>query len=286
MMHGRGKSDEAIVARQPANKKSARSQPHYALLGKGGSSEVGLVRHRNVGVFAGVPLDVFGAGLFLPFAGAPPVGYGRGPRHREDAVILHREASRPSIVDAVGGLGSGIGLPNPKPPLPPRSKLDRRADHYRVVGWRSSASAVCREAPGAHQRLEEGVQTIGGETRCIWTPGAARISRVIVKNARGHAFFEFGEPMLREPDRVWWSPLEHLTPTQREEFEHFEFGPAWPEVGSRMMTRMITGQDLDGSWVSAQAGIYRYAVGQAGTMLVRTVLREYLATEVFWGEPG
>jgi hypothetical protein len=50
------------------------------------------------------------------------------------------------------------------------------------------------------------------------------------------------------------------------------------------MTRIITGQDLAGSWVTVQRGVYRYAVCQAGTMLVRTVLAEYLATEVFWGE--
>jgi hypothetical protein len=126
-------------------------------------------------------------------------------------------------------------------------------------------------------------QTVGGETRCIWTPEAARISRAIVKNARGHAFFECGEPMLHKPDRVWWSPLDHLTLAQRRKFENVELGPAWPEVGTRMMMRIITGQDLDGSWVTVQDEIYRYAVCQAGTMLVRSVLWECLAAEVFWG---
>jgi hypothetical protein len=150
-----------------------------------------------------------------------------------------------------------------------------------------AAERILRENARLRTRIERSkkeYQTIAGETRCIWTPEAVRIRRVIVKNARGHAFFECGEPMLREPDRVWWSPLEHLS-WQRQEFEHFELGPAWPEVGSRMMMRMITGQDLDGSWVTVQDGIYRYGVGQVGAMLVRTVLWEYLATEVFWGEP-
>jgi hypothetical protein len=51
-----------------------------------------------------------------------------------------------------------------------------------------------------------------------------------------------------------------------------------------MMTRVLTGQDLAGEWVVVQEGIYRYAVAQGGGMLVRSVLSEYLATEVYWGD--
>ena len=61
-----------------------------------------------------------------------------------------------------------------------------------------------------------------------------------------------------------------------------DFAGVLPEVGSRMMTRVMTGQDLADGWVVAQDGVYRYAVAQAGTLLVRTVLFEYLATEVYW----
>ena len=53
----------------------------------------------------------------------------------------------------------------------------------------------------------------------------------------------------------------------------------WPEVGSRMMSRVLTGQDLRDGWVIVQEGIYRYRVDQFGGMLVRSVLFEYLATE-------
>lgn len=57
---------------------------------------------------------------------------------------------------------------------------------------------------------------------------------------------------------------------------------AWPEVGSRMLTRLLTGEDTEGEWVIVQEGIYRYSVQQDGGLRVRSVLSEYLATEVQW----
>ena len=50
------------------------------------------------------------------------------------------------------------------------------------------------------------------------------------------------------------------------------------------MTRLITGQDLQNGWVVVQDGVYRYRVEQFGGFLVRSVLHEYLATEVYWEE--
>ncbi|UVK40580.1 hypothetical protein LHFGNBLO_002062 [Mesorhizobium sp. AR10] len=49
-----------------------------------------------------------------------------------------------------------------------------------------------------------------------------------------------------------------------------------------MMTRTITGEDLDEDWVIVQKGVYRYAVMQTAGMLVRIVMREYLAVEIGW----
>lgn len=132
------------------------------------------------------------------------------------------------------------------------------------------------------ERSKTEYRTADGETRTVWKPESERINRVIVKNARGHAFYEFGEPMLAEPTHVWSSPLENMAEQQCSEFETMDSGGVWPEVGSRMMTRVLTGQDLDGDWVVVQDGVYRYAVAQQGLMLVRSVLFEYLATEVYW----
>jgi hypothetical protein len=134
------------------------------------------------------------------------------------------------------------------------------------------------------ERSKTQFETIGGETKVVWTPEPKRIDRIVLKNARGHAFFEFGEPMLREPEHVWAAPLETLSPEERAGFENFDMGSGWPEIGSRMMTRVITGQDLSGSWVIVQDRVYRFAVAQHGVMLVRSVLSEYLATEVYWSD--
>lgn len=94
---------------------------------------------------------------------------------------------------------------------------------------------------------------------------------MILKNARGHAFFEFVEPMLADPD------MSGLFRWRITDMGHF-----LPEVGSRMLTRVMTGQDLCGSWVIVQDETYRYTVAQQGCMRVRSVIAEYLATEVYW----
>lgn len=125
-------------------------------------------------------------------------------------------------------------------------------------------------------------ETLGGEVRSVWKPESDRINRIVLKNARGHAFFEYGEPMLNEPEHVWSTPLETLSQKQRVDFENIGSGGFWPEVGSRMMTRVMTSQDLSSDWVIVQDGVYRYGIAQQGVILVRTVLFEYLATEVYW----
>jgi uncharacterized protein YlaI len=146
-----------------------------------------------------------------------------------------------------------------------------------------SESAKLRERI---ERSKTAYQTEGGETRFAWKPETERVNRVILKNARGHAYFEFGEPMLDAPDHVWSCPLVAMTESERGEFENGSDAgglAAWPEVGSRMMTRVITGQDMAGVWVVVQDGVYRYTVEQSGGGLtVRSILYEYLATEVQW----
>ena len=152
----------------------------------------------------------------------------------------------------------------------------------------SSASRALAESAKLRERIERSktsYMTQGGDTRLVWKPEIDRVNRVILKNARGHAYFEFGEPMRDEPDHIWAYPLQALALTERSEFEACGAGELalWPEVGSRMMTRVITGQDLVGPWVIVQDGTYRYSVAQDDGLVVRSVLYEYLATEVHWG---
>ena len=83
-------------------------------------------------------------------------------------------------------------------------------------------------------------ETLGGEVRPVWKPESDRINRIVLKNARGHAFFEYGEPMLNEPEHVWSTPLETLSQKQRVDFDNIGSGCVWPEGGSRMVNRVGT----------------------------------------------
>ena len=81
---------------------------------------------------------------------------------------------------------------------------------------------------------------------------------------------------------MWTWPLDSLTAEERVEFEAVHTGPGLPKVGSRMMTRVLSGQDLVDGWVVLQDGVYRYAVMQEDYFTVRSVMVEYLAAEVHW----
>ncbi len=135
--------------------------------------------------------------------------------------------------------------------------------------------------------IPEQPDLFGPPPRFTLHPDVDKIRRVVLKNARGHAFFEYGEPMMTEPSVCTFAPLEALDPDSRARFESASnVGEiaAWPEVGSRMMTRVITGIDLVGGWVVVAPDWYRYTVDQVGGLRVRTVIQEYLATEVVWSE--
>jgi hypothetical protein len=149
-----------------------------------------------------------------------------------------------------------------------------------------SAMHILQDQPLLRTRIERGrlkSAEPSGETRAVWTPEAERIERVILKNARGHAFFEYGEPMLSAPVHIRFMPLANLSDDQLIEFDTIPESRRLPDVGSRMLTRVLTGQEPSGPWVAVQEGVYRYAAAQVGAiMLVRSVIFEYLATEVYW----
>ena len=125
--------------------------------------------------------------------------------------------------------------------------------------------------------------TLGKDTVVTWIPELERIERVIVKNARGHMLFELGEAIELPPAHVHIVPIEQLSPQQLSQFEHPQGSDGWPEVGSRLMLRLLeTGECGEGGWIEVQKGVYRYAVDESPR--VRIVLREYLAAEVAWDE--
>ena len=61
--------------------------------------------------------------------------------------------------------------------------------------------------------------------------------------------------MLDEPTHRWALPLESMTATGRRDFEGLSDDGSlapWPKVGSRMMTRVVTGEDMAGQWIVVQ----------------------------------
>ena len=125
--------------------------------------------------------------------------------------------------------------------------------------------------------------TLWKDTEVIWTPELERIKRVIVKNARGHILIELGQAITLPPTYVHIVPIEQLSPQQRSQFEDPPGSAGWPELGSRLMLRLLeTGECGEGGWIEVQDSVYRYAVDELPK--VRIVLREYLAAEVAWDE--
>jgi hypothetical protein len=116
-------------------------------------------------------------------------------------------------------------------------------------------------------------------------PNIDKIQRVIVKNARGHAYHELGEPLLEAPDHIAFVPLEQLSSEQRAAFETIGAGAehsVWPEVGSRMTVQVLEEEAMVGGWIMVEPSRYRYSIDWSDAVTVKTVIWEYLATETRW----
>ncbi|OYU50504.1 MAG: hypothetical protein CFE31_02850 [Rhizobiales bacterium PAR1] len=116
-------------------------------------------------------------------------------------------------------------------------------------------------------------------------PDPDKVRRVIVKNARGHAYHEIGEPLLEAPSYVAFVPLQQLTPEHRKAFEAVNSSAnlaVWPEVGSRMTVHLLDGEAMVGGWITVEPGRYRYAIDWSDAITVKSVIWEYLATETRW----
>lgn len=116
-------------------------------------------------------------------------------------------------------------------------------------------------------------------------PDTNKIQNVIVKNARGHAYHEIGEPLLEAPDHVAFVPLDRLSQEQRDAFENIGTGAelsVWPEVGSRMTVQLLDEEAMVGGWITVESSRYRYSIDWSDAVTVKTVIWEYLATETRW----
>jgi hypothetical protein len=119
----------------------------------------------------------------------------------------------------------------------------------------------------------------------FWESATDRVTRVVIKLAKGHAAFELSAPKFDPPDQVQILPLIEMPEAQRKAFESAVPNHLWPEVGSRAMIRAVTGSaDIEDGWVIVQSTRYRYLARQENGIVIRIVISEYLACEVIWGE--
>ena len=147
--------------------------------------------------------------------------------------------------------------------------------------------------PALRERIRRSRLTsyVSGVKRTTHMPEHERVKNVVVKNARCHALYELDRWMDLRPDHIMAMPLESLTHQQYDEFEGLAEGPSlsgWPEIGTRMFMRLCLSlgpgpSDMVGPWIIVQDNSYRFWVEDVGEgVLVRSVIHEYLATEVYW----
>lgn len=110
-----------------------------------------------------------------------------------------------------------------------------------------------------------------------------RISRVLMKLARGHIRFEQSEPpsSFDDPESFSFGTIDTMTEEQRTRFETPPSINIFPEVGSRALQRIAIDSDsLQFPWIEVQPGRYRYlSLVPRG---VRIVFSEYFWCEVRW----
>lgn len=117
-------------------------------------------------------------------------------------------------------------------------------------------------------------------------PAYERILSVVVKNARVHAFTELGRVLPGWPDTLVVQSLPRAPVSWVNAFLTVDHTRTWPRAGSQLMVRMFTGENLQSGWITVAPGSYVYTVFEDGGVTVRSIIREYLMTEVSWGGAG
>ncbi|WP_156916899.1 hypothetical protein [Leisingera aquimarina] len=136
---------------------------------------------------------------------------------------------------------------------------------------------------GRIERSKREYLTIGGERVTLFEPEVDRVKNVAIKNARGHVFFENGEPKFEEPIFCDVFPLQTASDEQLDAIFPLQHFDVWPEVGSRWMQRLIAESGFDDqSFYVVQPEVYRFRLDFDHGVTIRSVIHEYLATIVAW----
>jgi hypothetical protein len=146
---------------------------------------------------------------------------------------------------------------------------------------------ILTESTALRVRLERArVQTVNGVT---FEPERERISKVVVKLAKGHALYELHEPCPEQPNGLKILPIALMTESERSAFEFPDASPSdpevggWPEVGSRALQRLVgVNSGPEFPWLVVQPGLYRFNASNESRASIRIVISEYLACHVYW----
>lgn len=156
--------------------------------------------------------------------------------------------------------------------------LTGSADPTAVV--RPVVRRALTEKPKLRARLERSaIDNLDGSVS--WNIEFDRVEAIVVKIARSHLRFEFGEAIRHKPSAVVVLPLLTMASDVRQAFEELTPQEVWPEVGSRDFVRRAKDKVRDNEWRIMQAGRYRFWVCTS-PLEVRMVLSEYLAVSVTW----
>jgi hypothetical protein len=102
---------------------------------------------------------------------------------------------------------------------------------------RPSVAATLRRQPLLTARINASVDRVDG--RFAVHPEQARVERVIEKIARGLAVFENAEPVRDAVAEVRYTPVHELEADALERFLALAAPSVLPEVGSRMLQRLV-----------------------------------------------
>lgn len=110
---------------------------------------------------------------------------------------------------------------------------------------------------------------------------SARLSAVIEKIARALWAYETSETAGRGSAAVSYAQIAQLSNAQLDSFRALTHPDIFPEVGSRMMSRVLVDEDgvIPVSWIEVQRSRFSFAIEIAFSR-VKMVLGDYLAAEV------
>ena len=115
----------------------------------------------------------------------------------------------------------------------------------------------------------------------ILTKEENRIKNILIKLAKGHYKYEYGEPIFEQPDIINISILENMNKEDSHNFFSNNKQILVPEIGSRNFINIFKNKFYN--WIEVQENIYSYLIfNDKNNFHVRMLIRNYFACEVIW----